>query len=340
MLAEKGECRGGLPAFLNDSVMGRRHALQDPPRTSTLDSRRRSRRAAQGLPDLASSRGDGRVSCPSRAAARASARRSAGYTDVDFAALIELQARAWLDLQPRTRRWSTARPRRSPRGARDGLRQRLRAMLPSAPSSTRCIAPSCRRGARHDASLRGAEAVAVGACLPRARRLASPAPIAATAMQQPRAIDPDALAAEMLTATGVSGAAGSMNVVDPSAASSAASDRGRQHAARPRRFFGQGEGRVAPPSATAPPTRATPRVPEFAAVMRCPRPVCENNSTASSRRWPATAGGHRRPCRVFGVPGVRVDGNDLWRPQAVASEAHAPAGAHAARGRTYRHYGH
>jgi TPP-dependent pyruvate/acetoin dehydrogenase alpha subunit len=199
----------------------------------------------------------------------------------------------------------------------------------------------------------GQEAVPVGVCA----ALAPGDYVAGTYRGHGHALakgtDPDALAAEMLgRVTGVCGGrAGSMNVVDlergligcfgivggsiaaATGAALSAKREGRVAVA----FFGDG----------ATNQGYFHECLNFAAVAALPAVfVCENNLYGEfTPMAQVTAGGDIADrARAFAMPGVRVDGNDLW---AVHEAAHAAV--ERARGgggptllecRTYRHYGH
>ena len=165
--------------------------------------------------------------------------------------------------------------------------------------------------------------------------------------------DPGALVAEMLgRATGVCGGrAGSMNVIDLEhglvgcygivggsiAAAIGAALSGRRQDRVAVAFFGDGATNQAYFHEGL----------NFAAVHRLPVVfVCENNFYGEfTPMASATAGGDiTARAAAYGIPGVRVDGNDLWAVYAAAREA-----VDRARGQgvptllecqTYRHYGH
>jgi TPP-dependent pyruvate/acetoin dehydrogenase alpha subunit len=164
---------------------------------------------------------------------------------------------------------------------------------------------------------------------------------------------PDALIAEMLgRATGVCGGrSGSMNVIDlehglvgcygivggsiaaATGAALSAKRQGRVAAA----FFGDG----------ATNQGYFHECLNFAAVAALPAVfVCENNLYGEfTPMAQVTAGGDiAGRAQAFDVPGVRVDGNDLWAVHEAAREAVARArgggGPALLECQTYRHYGH
>jgi TPP-dependent pyruvate/acetoin dehydrogenase alpha subunit len=199
----------------------------------------------------------------------------------------------------------------------------------------------------------GQEAVPVGVCL----ALEPDDYVAGTYRGHGHALakgtDPGALAAEMLgRASGVCGGrAGSMNVVDlehglvgcfgivggsiaaATGAALSAKREGRVAVA----FFGDG----------ATNQGYFHECLNFAAVAALPAVfVCENNFYGEfTPMTQVTAGGDiAGRAQAFRVPGVRVDGNDVWAVHEAAREAVARArrggGPALLECRTYRHYGH
>jgi TPP-dependent pyruvate/acetoin dehydrogenase alpha subunit len=199
----------------------------------------------------------------------------------------------------------------------------------------------------------GQEAVPVGVCL----ALEPGDYVAGTYRGHGHALakgaDPDALAAEMLgRATGVCGGrSGSMNVVDlehgligcfgivggsiaaATGAALSAKREGRVAVA----FFGDG----------ATNQGYFHECLNFAAVAALPAVfVCENNLYGEfTPMAQVTAGGDiAGRAQAFGVPGARVDGNDLWAVHEAARAAVARArdggGPSLLECQTYRHYGH
>jgi TPP-dependent pyruvate/acetoin dehydrogenase alpha subunit len=199
----------------------------------------------------------------------------------------------------------------------------------------------------------GQEAVAVGACF----ALEPGDYVAGTYRGHGHALakgtDPDALAAEMLgRSTGVCGGrAGSMNVVDLQrgligcfgivggsiAAATGAALSAKREGRVALAFFGDG----------ATNQGYFHECLNFAAVGSLPVVlVCENNLYGEfTPMAQATAGGDiAGRAGSFGVPGVPVDGNDLWAVYEAAAEAIERArgggGPTLLECRTYRHYGH
>jgi TPP-dependent pyruvate/acetoin dehydrogenase alpha subunit len=199
----------------------------------------------------------------------------------------------------------------------------------------------------------GQEAVPVGVCL----ALEPDDYVAGTYRGHGHALasgtDPDALAAEMLgRATGVCGGrAGSMNVVDLEhgligcfgivggsiAAATGAALTAKREGRVAVAFFGDG----------ATNQGYFHECLNFAAVAALPAVfVCENNLYGEfTPMAQVTAGGDiAGRAQAFGVPGVRVDGNDLWAVHEAAREAVARArgggGPALLECQTYRHYGH
>jgi TPP-dependent pyruvate/acetoin dehydrogenase alpha subunit len=199
----------------------------------------------------------------------------------------------------------------------------------------------------------GQEAVPVGVCA----ALAPGDYVAGTYRGHGHALakgtDPDALAAEMLgRVTGVCGGrAGSMNVVDlerglvgcfgivggsiaaATGAALSAKREGRVAVA----FFGDG----------ATNQGYFHECLNFAAVAALPAVfVCENNLYGEfTPMAQVTAGGDIADrARAFGMPGVGVDGNDLWAvheaARAAVDRARGGGGPTLLECRTYRHYGH
>jgi acetoin:2,6-dichlorophenolindophenol oxidoreductase subunit alpha len=201
----------------------------------------------------------------------------------------------------------------------------------------------------------GQEAVAVGVCA----ELAPGDTIAATYRGHGACLamgtDPTALMAELLgRATGVCGGrAGTMNVIDLEhgivgcfgiVGGSIAAATGVGLAAQLKRdgsvavaFFGDGAVNQA----------YFHECLNFAAVRRLPVVyVCENNLYGEWTPMAAvTAGGSiAQRAAAYAIPGVQVDGNDLWAMRAVAREAIARArrglGPTLLEGLTYRQKGH
>jgi acetoin:2,6-dichlorophenolindophenol oxidoreductase subunit alpha len=201
----------------------------------------------------------------------------------------------------------------------------------------------------------GQEAVAVGVCA----ELAPGDTVAATYRGHGACLamgtDPTALMAELLgRATGVCGGrAGTMNVIDLEhgivgcfgiVGGSIAAATGVGLAAQLKRdgsvavaFFGDGAVNQA----------YFHECLNFAAVRRLPVVyVCENNLYGEWTPMAAvTAGGSiAQRAAAYAIPGVQVDGNDLWAMRAVAREAIARArrglGPTLLEGLTYRQKGH
>jgi acetoin:2,6-dichlorophenolindophenol oxidoreductase subunit alpha len=201
----------------------------------------------------------------------------------------------------------------------------------------------------------GQEAVAVGVCA----ELAPGDAVAATYRGHGACLamgtDPTALMAELLgRATGVCGGrAGTMNVIDLEhgivgcfgiVGGSIAAATGVGLAAQLKRdgsvavaFFGDGAVNQA----------YFHECLNFAAVRRLPVVyVCENNLYGEWTPMAAvTAGGSiAQRAAAYAIPGVQVDGNDLWAMRAVAREAIARArrglGPTLLEGLTYRQKGH
>jgi acetoin:2,6-dichlorophenolindophenol oxidoreductase subunit alpha len=199
----------------------------------------------------------------------------------------------------------------------------------------------------------GQEAVPVGVCL----ALEPDDYVAGTYRGHGHALakgaDPDALAAEMLgRETGVCGGrSGSMNVVDLQhgligcfgiVGGSIAAATGAALSAKPEgrvavAFFGDG----------ATNQGYFHECLNFAAVAALPAVfVCENNLYGEfTPMAQVTAGGDiAGRAQAFGVPGARVDGNDLWAVHEAARAAVARArdggGPALLECQTYRHYGH
>jgi TPP-dependent pyruvate/acetoin dehydrogenase alpha subunit len=199
----------------------------------------------------------------------------------------------------------------------------------------------------------GQEAVAVGACL----ALEHDDYVAGTYRGHGHALargtDPDALAAEMLgRRSGVCGGrAGSMNVVDLEhgligcfgivggsiAAATGAALSAKRTGAVALAFFGDGAANQG----------YFHECLNFAAVAALPLVlVCENNLYGEfTPMAQVTAGGDiGGRAQAFGVPGARVDGNDLWAvyeaARAAVDQARAGGGPALLECQTYRHYGH